>query len=186
MISRNALGLDFIENVFDEEDEYKEDKNNGAIVLDENAYNLLKKDELCPIINNEGLICFFGPKDQFLQVFSQLFRAKPHVLKPYLGGCKDSEMIIFKNKRYTYVFDRLKEQPVTLTYRGEYAPHPIDFTILIQPVTRHCSVTDNKCLSKEEIDILPLIQRYKPKVNIDDILCRANRMHGNEKQEYIR
>lgn len=191
MISR-----DFLENRINKKvligsnqviDDYHEE-----LVMNEKL-NLLKDYEICPVVNNKGIVCIFG-KDHFLNIFSDILRANCHVLKPYENERKDTEMIIFRNKKYTYVFDKLKERPVTIEYKTENA-FPIKISIETHPITRYCSVMDNEdCYEvKEEMDILPILKEYPHSVRIETLLQRVcssfqdswNDIHKKTKIDYI-
>jgi hypothetical protein len=169
-----------------------EDNEGEPPIIDEKNFDVLKKDEICPVTDNEGGIFFFN-KEQFVKVFSEIFRATPHVFKPYSGGAKDIEMVIFKNEDYTYVFDVLKKRPLYFKYQPDGSESEREVAISVHPTTRYCSVTNNRNLTEERIDVLPFIQRDKHTVTLDKLLCRVyetiqnelNRI-DNRKVDYIR
>jgi hypothetical protein len=146
---------------------------NERIILDENRCKLLNGDEICPVANNDGVIFFFGKK-QFIETFSELFRAESHVFRPYSGNCEESEMIVFKNGEYTYVFDKLKEREVPIVFKGNGNLPPVNATILAHPFTRYCTAINNLTGEKGEIDTLPIVKEYAQSVLICELLSRAN------------
>ncbi|OGI12220.1 hypothetical protein A3K64_02720 [Candidatus Micrarchaeota archaeon RBG_16_36_9] len=161
--------------------------------IDEKNYKVLEKNEVCHVSHNEGLVCFFG-KEQLISAFSEIFRGRPRVIKPYSKDCKDTEMIVFSNKDYTFTVEMLKESRISLKYENEYyKSDPPQFEITVHPIRRNIYFVDNRTFLESKIDVLDILKKDKKALDLCELLNRVenieqwewDKLHKGKRIDYL-